>query len=147
MSVKKEDRQEDKQKLRVFTMALDLMNYTIQITDNENVFLPKHQRFTSVIVNETIEIYRAIFMANNLRLQEYYEDRQNLQKAALTNCSYLLADILVAKKVFKLRQKRISYWTRQINILKKTIENWKDSDTKRYKNLIKDSKDKTEESK
>lgn len=135
--VKVEDRDKSQQKLKVVTKSIELMNYTQQITSNTKVFKPEYNWLTGVILAETINIHRLVYSANEDNLKNEYELRSKKQKDALKLCNNLKADILVAKKTYHLRAKRVVYWTEKVNDLKTLIQNWMESDRKRYKELNK----------
>lgn len=135
--VKVEDRDKSQQKLKVVTKSIELMNYTQQITSNTKVFKPEYNWLTGVILAETINIHRLVYSANEDNLKNEYESRSKKQKDALKLCNNLKADILVAKKTYHLRAKRVVYWTEKVNDLKTLIQNWMESDRKRYKELNK----------
>ena len=135
--VKKEDRDESQQKLRVVTKSIELMHYTQQITSNVKVFKPEYNWLTSVILTETINIHRLVYSANEDNLKDEFESRNKKQKDALKLCNNLKADILVAKKTYHLRAKRVVYWTNKVNEIKTLIQKWMESDIKRYKELNK----------
>lgn len=135
--VKKEDRDESQQKLRVVTKSIELMHYTQQITSNVKVFKPEYNWLTSVLLAETINIHRLVYSANEDNLKDEFESRNKKQKDALKLCNNLKADILVAKKTYHLRAKRVTYWTNKVKELKSLIQKWMESDRKRYKELNK----------
>lgn len=135
--VKKEDRDESQQKLRVVTKSIELMHYTQQITSNVKVFKPEYNWLTSVLLAETINIHRLVYSANEDNLKDEFESRNKKQKDALKLCNNLKADILVAKKTYHLRAKRVTYWTNKVKELKSLIQKWMESDKKRYKELNK----------
>ena len=130
--VKKEDRDKSQQKLKVVTESIDLMNYTLQITSNTKVFKPEYNWLTSAILSETINIHRLVYSANETNLQNDYETRAKRQKEAVKLCNSLKADILVAHKIYHLREKRVVFWTNKVNEVKSLIQKWAESDKKRY---------------
>lgn len=130
--VKKEDRDESQQKLKVVTESIGLMDYTMQITSNTKVFKPEYNWLTSAILSETINIYRLVYSANETNLQNDYETRIKRQKEAVKLCNNLKADILVAHKIYHLREKRVVFWTNKVNGIKSLIQKWSESDKKRY---------------
>lgn len=135
--VKEEDRDVNQQKLRVVTESIELINYTQQITSNQKVFKPEYNWLTNIILSETLNIYRLIYSANEDNLKKEYESRLGKQKKALKTCKDLKADILVAKRTYHLRAKRVVFWTRKVNGLIILIKRWMESDEKRYKELNK----------
>lgn len=135
--VKKEDRDESQQKLRVVTLSIELMSYTQQITSNVKVFKPEYSWLTNIILSETISIHRLVYSANEDNLKNDFETRNKKQKDAMKLCDNLKADILVAKRTYHLRANRVVFWTGKVNELKSTIQKWMESDRKRYKELNK----------
>ena len=88
--VKKEDRDESQQKLRVVTKSIELMHYTQQITSNVKVFKPEYGWLTNVILAETINIHRFIYSANedNLKDEDKPKDKKiKYNGASVAPCS------------------------------------------------------------
>ena len=134
MSVPEEKRKPGK--LEVIIKALDLATYTIQITSNEKVFDPKYRAaVTNDLVTHAKEIYLICWTANNIRVtsdEETYKERKRLQDKAIIECTTFLGLLDIAKKVFHLETKRVTYWGNKIINCRKLIRAWRDSDKKRY---------------
>ena len=134
MSVVEEKRR--KGKLEVIIKALDLASYTIQITANEKVFDPKFRAaVTDDLISHAKDIYLICWTANNIRVssEEAAKERLRLQDKAVTKCNTFLGLLDIAKKVFHLDTKRVTYWGSKIVECRKLIRAWRDTDRKRYK--------------
>lgn len=130
--------QRGKGKFDVIINALYLAQYTITITKNKNIFLPEYQSaLTDDLIRSAKDIYINAWKANNIRVtsQEDWEERKHLQELSVLECNSLLATIQLAKKVFHLKSKRIKYWGELTIKARDGIRAWKESDTKRYKNI------------
>ena len=134
MSVVEEKRR--KGKLEVCIKALELASYTIQITANEKVFDPKFRAaVTDDLISHAKDIYLICWTANNIRITDdeaTYKERQRLQSKAIVECTTFLGLLDIAKKVFHLETKRVTYWGKKIVECRTLIKAWRDSDRKRY---------------
>ena len=137
MSVNESNR--TKSELEASVKARELTCYTLKITSNEKIFLPKYRSaLTDQIVQDSINIYRYVWLANNIRVgknREARDRRLRLQKRAKELCNDLLALIGIAKPLFHLTSKRIEYWTGLTLNVRALIEGWSDKDRERYKNI------------
>ena len=128
-----------KSELEVAVKARELTCYTLKITANENIFLPQYRSaLTDTIIQDSIDIYRFIWLANNIRVgnsREKRDRRLQLQLRAKETCNDLLALIGIAKPLFHLTSKRIEYWIGLIINVRGLIEAWSDKDRARYKNV------------
>ena len=134
MSVVAEKRR--KGKLEVIIKALDLTNYTIQITANEKTFDPKFRAaITDDLITHAKDIYLICWTANNIRVadEEAFNERQRLQNLAVVKCNTFLGLLDIAKKVFHLETRRVTYWGNRVVECRTLIKAWRDSDRKRYK--------------
>jgi len=134
MSVVEEKRR--KGKLEVCIKALELASYTIQITANEKVFDPKFRAaVTDDLISHAKDIYLICWTANNIRVasEEAYKERKRLQDKAVVKCNAFLGLLDIAKKVFHLDTKRVTYWGKKIVECRTLIKAWRDADRKRYK--------------
>ena len=130
--------QRGKGKFDVIINALYLAQYTITITKNKNTFLPEYQSaLTDDLIRSAKDIYINAWKANNIRVtsQEDWKERKYLQELSILECNSLLAMIQLAKKIFHLKSKRIKYWGELTIKAREGIRAWKESDTKRYKNI------------
>ena len=133
MSVVEEKRR--KGKLEVIIKTLELANYTIQITANEKVFDPKFRAaVTDDLISHAKDIYLICWTANNIRVsnEEAFRERLRLEDKAIVKCNTFLGLLDIAKKVFHLDTKRVTYWGSKIVECRKLIRAWRDSDRKRY---------------
>ncbi|WP_458459327.1 hypothetical protein [Pseudobutyrivibrio sp.] len=120
-------------KLEVNTMATELCTYTLNITDNENVFDRKHDTFIHKIQDTAIEIQLLCWEANNIKTgdsQDRYDRRIELQSRAIDQCNRLCALIEIAKRVFHLKTRRMIYWTDLVVALRNKIQSWKNSNVR-----------------
>ena len=130
--------QRGKGKFDVIINALYLAQYTITITKNKNIFLPEYQSaLTDDLIRSAKDIYINAWKANNIRVtsQEDWKERKHLQELSILECNSLLATMQLAKKVFHLKSKRTKYWGELTIKARDGIRAWKESDTKRYKNI------------
>lgn len=139
MSVLKEKRGE--QKLEVLIKAKSLMEYILQITQNEKTFKPVNQALTLDIIQCAERIYTYLYTANEVyRNKANIEIRRNYQTKAFAECNVLLALFDLAQQVNHFSSKRLRNVNRIINGsevngikekgLKTLIQNWKESDRK-----------------
>ncbi len=134
MSVVEEKRK--KGKLEVCIKALELATYTIQITANEKVFEPKYRAaVTNDLISHAKDIYLICWTANNIRVasEEAYRERRRLQDKAIIECTTFLGLLDIAKKVFHLETKRVTYWAKKTVECRSLIRAWRNSDKERYK--------------
>lgn len=138
MSVAVDQREEGKFSLAV--KAEFLASYTLEITANENVFVPEYRRgLTDDIVETAKNIYLGIREANDVTVRmgtrfqlKDYTDRNELQREALRNCKRLLYLIDLAHRRFHLSSKRVKYWGKLVKNVKDRIHGWIDDDTERF---------------
>ena len=138
MSVTVDQREEGKFSLAV--KAEFLASYTLEITANENVFVPEYRRgLTDDIVETAKNIYLGIREANDVTVRmgtrfqlKDYTDRNELQREALRNCKRLLYLIDLAHRRFHLSIKRVKYWGKLVKNVKDRIHGWIDDDTERF---------------
>lgn len=128
MSVYLSDRGENK--FEVLIKARELAVYTIQITNNKNVFSDY-----DMVVNDLQKLGKDIFIglwyANNCDLRTEQELRLQYQRQAIRDCYALLATIQLAQPLYHLKLKRVEYWSRMIIDVRNLIRKWRDSDKKR----------------
>ena len=138
MSVTVDQREEGKFSLAV--KAEFLASYTLEITANENVFVPEYRRgLTDDIIETAKNIYLGIREANDVTVRmgtrfqlKDYADRNELQREALRNCKRLLYLIDLAHRRFHLSNKRVKYWGKLVKNVKDRIHGWIDDDTERF---------------
>jgi hypothetical protein len=126
-----------------FTLAVKaeyLARYTIEITANENVFLPEYRRaVTDDIISTAKNIYLGIREANDVTVRVGtvfhlgdFRERNRLQREALRNCKRLLYLIDLAHRIFHLSTKRVKYWGKIVKNVKDRVHGWIDDDANRY---------------
>lgn len=136
MAVAESERSQSK--LEVLVKALDLVTYTIRITNNQKIFLPEFRSaLTDDIIRTAKDIYINAWTANNIQVKgaDDWKVRKALQERAARNCNNLLALMQIAKTVFHLKSKRIAYWGEMTIIARSYLRDWKESDMKRYGKL------------
>ena len=138
MSVPEGKRTESK--LEVIVKALDLATHTIKITANPKIFSVEYKSaLTDRIVSTSIEVYMKCWTANNIKIvdEASFNMRKRLQDEACYECNNLLALMQIAKKLFHLDSKKVSYWGKMAIETRNLIRAWRESDRKRYKNMVK----------
>lgn len=122
-------------KLNVLIEALDLADYTLEITRNERIFKPEYKEvLTDRITDLTVRIYMNLYQANRIRVtcEKDAVRRVSLQRQAFEDCEDLLPLIQIAQKTFHLKLKRIRYWGSKVCSVKSRIESWSNADVERY---------------
>ena len=98
-----------KSPLETSVKARDLACYTIKISINEKIFDPQYKTvITDKIVSDAIDIYRKVWMANNIKVnknQDAWTKRSKLQMEAKDLCNDMLALVGIAKPLFHLTSK------------------------------------------
>ena len=102
--------------LHVLPVASNLIDYTLNLTDNTKHF-PKKVRFTLVnrIQDHVLSIYEKLLAANEIYPIRSAEDkarRLTLQRDALTACKMLLFFIVLSKKRGYIDKGTFEYWTK-----------------------------------
>ena len=136
MSVNEANRTQSR--LEAAVRANKLAAYTLHITANEKIFLPKYRSaLTDKIISDAVDIYRYTKRANDIRVtkSEHWQKRNEYQRAAVEYCNDLIALISLAKPVFHLTSKRIEYWIGMTIETREIIKAWNDKDRDRYKGV------------
>lgn len=102
--------------LHVLPVASNLIDYTLDLTDNTKHF-PKKVRFTIVnrIQDHALSIYETLLAANEIfpiRNEADKERRLSLQRDALTACKMLLFYVELSKKRGYIDTGTFDYWTK-----------------------------------
>lgn len=102
--------------LHVLPVASNLIDYTLNLTDNMKNF-PKKTRFTIVnrIQDHTLSIYEKLLAANEIypiRNEDDRVQRLALQRDALTACKMLLFFIELSKKRGYIDTGTFDHWTK-----------------------------------
>lgn len=122
-------------KLEVCVKAHDLCCYTLQITANKKNFTSEFQEpLTNRIVEAAIDIHTLCWSANNILVNSVDDlrERTMYQEKAAIKCNILLSLIEVAKRIFHLSTKRVTYWAEKTIETRNLIRAWRESDLKRY---------------
>ena len=122
-------------KLEVCVKAHDLCCYTLQITANKKNFTQEFQEsLTNRIVEAAIDIHTLCWSANNILVNSVDDlrERTMYQEKAAIKCNILLSLIDVAKRIFHLSTKRVTYWAEKTIEARNLIRAWRESDLKRY---------------
>ncbi|SHJ78614.1 23S rRNA-intervening sequence protein [Geosporobacter subterraneus DSM 17957] len=103
--------------LQILPVAADLIDYTLNLTDNKNHF-PKKIRFTIVnrIQERVLSIYEKLLEANEIfpiRNETDRIRRLELQRAALADCKMLLFYIELSRKRGYIDKGSFEYWTKK----------------------------------
>lgn len=131
-------------KLEAYSKAYELATYTLLITKNKKVFTEEHQDdLTNHLVDAALSIYTLVGSANDMQVRteadrKNFDERIEMQSAALKKCGDMTRLILLAKSVFHLSSKRVTYWTGLTKETRGLIKAWSDSDVKRFKTLFED---------
>lgn len=122
-------------KLEVCVKAHDLCCYTLQITANKKNFTQEFQEsLTNRIVEAAIDIHTLCWSANNILVNSVDDlrERTMYQEKAAIKCNILLSLIDVAKRIFHLSTKRVTYWAGKTIETRNLIRALRESDLKRY---------------
>jgi hypothetical protein len=114
--------------LRILPVCGDLVDYTLDLTDNTKHF-PKKTRFTITnrIQNHVLDIYECLDDANDIWPiidDQDKIDRIKLQKKALTHCRRLLFFISLSKRRGYIDQGTFDYWTKKTLDVKAMTAKW-----------------------
>lgn len=125
-------------KLEVCVKAHSLCCYTLQITANEKIFIPRFQESLTRSISDTaLSIHMLCWGANNIivKTADDLRMRSNYQEEAIVKCNVLLSLIDIAKSIFHLTTKRVIYWSELVMETRSLIRSWRESDRKRYADL------------
>ena len=123
-------------KLEACVKAHSLCVYTIQITANKKIFKEEYQAaLTDKIIATALNVHTLAWSANNVLVKtpEDLRKRQKLQEDAAIQCNILLSLIEIAKPIFRLATKRVTYWSTMAIETRGLIRAWKEMDARRYK--------------
>ncbi len=118
--------------------AKDLAVHTVKICQNKNIFLPEYQSaLTDDIIRTAKDIYICAWTANNIRVNTAndWTERKCLQKRSAIECNNLLALISIARTLFHLKNKKVTYWIELTVEARNYIKKWMESDSRRYGKL------------
>ena len=122
--------------LTIVCKAKDLVNHTLQLTNNTKLF-PKKVRFTLCqrMQNISIQILHDIIAANEIfpRTVAEAQVRLDLQKEVLTNCKVFLNFLDIALEQGYIDIRRCEYWTGLTTDEKNLAASWRKKDTERFR--------------
>lgn len=114
--------------LTIICKAKDLVNHTLQLTNNTKLF-PKKVRFTLCqrMQNLSIQILHDIIAANEIypRTVAEMNTRLDLQKEVLTNCKVFLNFLDIALEQGYIDIRRCEYWTGLTTDVKNLAASWR----------------------
>lgn len=129
-------------KLEAYSKAYELASYTLKITKNKKIFTEEYQEcLTNHIISAALSIYMLTGEANGKYVKtskdrDAYDSRIKAQTDAIDKCSDLMRLILLAKPIFHLSAKRVTYWTGLTRETRSLIKAWNDADIKRFSPLF-----------
>lgn len=130
-------------KLEALTKAYELCTYTLKITKNKKIFTEDFQEEVTDKINEcALDIFLLCGSANDEPVRSaadlnHFQNRLALQAMALKRCGDLKRLIVIAKPLFHLASKRVTYWTGLTAETRNLIKGWTDSDKERFGKLFK----------
>lgn len=121
--------------LTVITKAKDLLNHTLTLTNNTQLF-PKKVRFTICqrMQNTCIDILHDIIAANEIYPKNEADAarRLALQREAMTNCKIFLTFLDIALEQGYIDIRRCEYWTKITLDVKNLTASWYKKDAARF---------------
>lgn len=125
--------------LTIICKAKDLVNHTLQLTNNTKLF-PKKVRFTLCqrMQNLSIQILHDIIAANEIYPRTIAEmnTRLDLQKEVLTNCKVFLNFLDIALEQGYIDIRRCEYWTGLTTDVKNLAASWRKKDAERFRQQV-----------
>lgn len=122
-----------KSEFRIQTKAMDLMDYTLRITENTNYY-PKWTRSNLVkyIRDTAAEILQSIIFANSIRAGGVAPcpDRAAMQEKAIRLCSYLAALIDLSETSGRINARQRQFWGTKVNDVRNMTRAWADHEHK-----------------
>ena len=118
------------------TKARQLCTYTLQITVNDKNFPAEQDAFTQKIRDAALEIHLLCWEAINIKVDKSinrYNRRIKLLDIASGKCVKLAAMIDIAKPLFHLSSKRVTYWSDLITDVFNAIQQQRLDDIKTLK--------------
>lgn len=128
-----------KSKFELANRADEIAAFTLEMCSKEKVF-PKRYRWciTARLVDAMFEMCENIKMANSITVKDAsdFALRKTYQTKALavTNSIFNIMDI--AYRRFPIEDHTISYWTTKMQDVQNLIRSWRDSDIKRYADVV-----------
>jgi len=118
-------------KLKVATKAINLMQYTMQITSNRKRYPAKHLILVQRIQNTCMDIYEFILDSNRQNLNLSKDVRLELQSKVITSCDKLSCYIEISMNLGIVGSKTVECWQKKINDVKYMTISWRERDRKR----------------
>lgn len=116
--------------------AMDLALHTIKICKNKNIFVEEYQEaLTNDIIRCAKDIYVYAWNGNNVYVTKdngRWIERERYQRLAITKCNELLALINIARRLFHLKGKKVSYWSQLALDARALIHKWHEANAKQY---------------
>lgn len=133
-------------KFETIVEARSLCSYTMQILSNNNTFKsrptgnaeddarhPPQPEVVGKMRDMMLDIYTAVYTANETNLKENYKLRRQLQDKAIAKCNELLALAELSIPMFHIERKRFGHWGGRIVYVRNKIRAWKRSDYDRHR--------------
>ncbi|WP_306569002.1 four helix bundle protein [Faecalispora jeddahensis] len=125
--------------LTIVCKARDLVNHTLTLTNNCNLF-PKKVRFTLCqrMQDVTMQILHDIIAANEIYPKSLpeMEKRLDLQKEVLTNCKIFLNFLDIALEQGYIDIRRCEHWTGLTTDVKNLAASWRKKDAERFRQQV-----------
>lgn len=122
-----------KSEFRIQTKAMDLVDYSLRITENTNYY-PKWTRSNLVkyIRDTAAEILQSIIFSNSIRGNGAtpYSERAAMQEKAIRLCSYLVALIDLSETSGRINARQRQFWGTKVNDVKNMTRAWADNEHK-----------------
>ena len=123
-------------KLDVHIKALNLAVHTSKILGNKNIFNPEiNARLIDRLDRCAQDIYVKSWQANKINAETNFINRNmryTLQEEAILLCDEMHTLIGIAKHVYHLRDRKVTYWSNLVTKVRTLLQGWKESDVKRY---------------
>jgi len=130
--------QRNETKLLVHQKTEDMILHTIQIVQNEKIFVPAFKRLSDMVVELAIEIGMDLWEANGIYVgndAKKWENRYELENRACRNFDVMLYLLTLCRKAFHLRTRKYNAWVEKVITARNLAKKWRDSDVRRYGGL------------
>lgn len=124
-------RQLSEQRLFVIVKAVELMQYTMEITSNRKRFPSKHIILVKRIQDKCLDIYESLLEANRLDVVTCKEERLRLQTKAITACDTLSCYSELSMNLKLIGSGTMEHWQKKINTVKYMTIKWRKRDQER----------------
>ena len=122
-----------KSEFRIQTKSMDLLDYTLKITENTNYY-PKWTRSNLVkyIRDTAAEILQCIIFANAIQKNAAtpHQERATFQEKAIRLCSYLTALIDLSESTGRINARQRQFWGTKVNDVKNMTRAWAEHERK-----------------